>query len=183
MSYYSPVPLHQIASHRLRSLARLFAFKFAYEKDLPYRPLSKEAENLIASYDWQNDLYALRATIRCAAIMADGEKIDADAIRLPTEHPELAMDGEWTRIEDAARELMGQTLADVERELILLTLECCYGSRATAAEVLGISLRTLRNKLREFAVSGLAIPQHKKPSAAPRRSVGLGHVRRLRAAS
>lgn len=163
MAYYSPVPLHNISSRRLRSLVRLFTFKYAHERGLPFRPLTREAEDLIISYDWQNDLYALRATIRHAAIMAEGAEIGIDSLRLPTGQPPQPTDASWPRVEDAARVLMGQTLADVERELILLTLECCHGNRVTAADALDISVRTLRNKLRAFAYEGLAVPRHTNP--------------------
>lgn len=55
----------------------------------------------------------------------------------------------------AARWLVGQTLADVERRVILQTLRHCHGNRTRTAEVLGISLRTVRNKLRSYwRVSG-----------------------------
>jgi len=46
--------------------------------------------------------------------------------------------------------LIGRTVADVERELILSTLGHCLGNRTHAANILGISIRTLRNKLKEY---------------------------------
>ena len=54
--------------------------------------------------------------------------------------------------------LVGRTVADVERELILETLKHCHGNRTHAANILGISIRTLRNKLNEYAGDGLNIP-------------------------
>jgi DNA-binding NtrC family response regulator len=56
------------------------------------------------------------------------------------------------------RGLVGRTVADVERDLILDTLGHCLGNRTHAANILGISIRTLRNKLREYSQSGLNIP-------------------------
>jgi DNA-binding NtrC family response regulator len=56
------------------------------------------------------------------------------------------------------RGLVGRTVADVERDLILDTLGHCLGNRTHAANILGISIRTLRNKLREYSQSGLAVP-------------------------
>lgn len=52
-----------------------------------------------------------------------------------------------------------RTLADVERELILETLRHCLGNRTHAAQILGISVRTLRNKLHEYAANGLPVPR------------------------
>lgn len=54
--------------------------------------------------------------------------------------------------------LVGRTVADVERDLIIDTLKHCLGNRTHAANILGISIRTLRNKLRQYADEGLAIP-------------------------
>ena len=53
--------------------------------------------------------------------------------------------------------VVGRTVADVERELILETLKHCLGNRTHAANILGISIRTLRNKLNEYADGGLPI--------------------------
>jgi DNA-binding NtrC family response regulator len=47
----------------------------------------------------------------------------------------------------------------VERQLILGTLDHCLGNRTHAARILGISIRTLRNKLNEYAGAGIAIPE------------------------
>ena len=58
------------------------------------------------------------------------------------------------------RGLVGRTVSDVERDLILDTLDHCLGNRTHAANILGISIRTLRNKLREYSGSGLSIPGH-----------------------
>ena len=53
--------------------------------------------------------------------------------------------------EQTTRALVGRTVADVERDLILETLKHCFGNRTHAANMLGISIRTLRNKLNEYA--------------------------------
>jgi DNA-binding NtrC family response regulator len=60
--------------------------------------------------------------------------------------------------EQAACKLAGRTLAEVERDLILQTLKYCLGNRTHAADMLGISIRTLRNKLGEYAAGGAPIP-------------------------
>jgi two-component system response regulator FlrC len=59
--------------------------------------------------------------------------------------------------EMVTRALVGRTVADVERDLILETLKHCLGNRTHAANMLGISIRTLRNKLNEYSSSGLLV--------------------------
>ena len=59
---------------------------------------------------------------------------------------------------DGAGDMVGRTLAEVERNLILETLRHCRGNRTRAAHTLGISIRTLRNKLNEYAADGAPIP-------------------------
>ncbi len=60
----------------------------------------------------------------------------------------------------AAEDLVGLPVAEVERRLILATLRQTEGNRTHAAHVLGISIRTMRNKLREYAERGIIIPQN-----------------------
>jgi two-component system response regulator FlrC len=60
--------------------------------------------------------------------------------------------------EQVTRTLVGRTVADVERDLILETLKHCLGNRTHASNILGISIRTLRNKLNEYAAEGVPIP-------------------------
>lgn len=58
----------------------------------------------------------------------------------------------------AAEALVGLAVADVELNLILATLRQTEGNRTHAASILGISIRTLRNKLRDYSERGFAIP-------------------------
>jgi DNA-binding NtrC family response regulator len=56
--------------------------------------------------------------------------------------------------------LIGATVSEVERELVLQTLARCDGNRTRAARVLGVSVRTLRNKIRQYAAEGIDVPIH-----------------------
>jgi DNA-binding NtrC family response regulator len=60
--------------------------------------------------------------------------------------------------EQAMRVLVGRTVAEVERDLILETLKHCHGNRSHAANILGISIRTLRNKLNDYSAGGTPVP-------------------------
>jgi len=59
--------------------------------------------------------------------------------------------------------LVGHTIEEIERELILDTLAYHCGNRSRAASVLGISIRTLRNKINEYAALGIAVPKPGQP--------------------
>jgi len=58
--------------------------------------------------------------------------------------------------------LIGSTVGEVERELVLQTLARCDGNRTRAARVLGVSVRTLRNKIRLYSADGIGVPAHSK---------------------
>jgi DNA-binding NtrC family response regulator len=62
------------------------------------------------------------------------------------------------RAADAARGMVGKTVAEVEQDLILDTLVHCLGNRTHAANILGISIRTLRNKLKQYSEEGANVP-------------------------
>ena len=54
--------------------------------------------------------------------------------------------------------LVGRRMEDVERDFIIQTLHHTFGNRTHAATILGISIRALRNKLRDYAAHGAAVP-------------------------
>ena len=58
----------------------------------------------------------------------------------------------------AVESLIGRTIADVERDMIIDTLEHTLGNRTHAANILGISIRTLRNKLNQYKDDGIDVP-------------------------
>jgi DNA-binding NtrC family response regulator len=99
---------------------------------------------------------AAPAALAVAAIRAGAR----DYIPLPPERELIA--AAIASVAAAARPieisgLVGNTVADVERELILETLERCRGNRTSASTILGISVRTMRNKLRLFIESGIPV--------------------------
>ena len=60
------------------------------------------------------------------------------------------------------RLLIGSTVEDVERALVVQTLARCDGNRTQAARVLGLSVRTLRNKIRVYIAEGIEVPAHRE---------------------
>jgi two-component system, response regulator FlrC len=94
-----------------------------------------------------------------AVLLADDEQIGAEAIVLGGRR--LATGGASPRSEaDGANggALVGRTVAEVERRLIIDTLQHCLGNRTHAATILGISIRTMRNKLRQYSDEGFSVP-------------------------
>ena len=55
--------------------------------------------------------------------------------------------------------LIGYTVSEIERELVLQTLARCDGNRTHAARMLGLSVRTMRNKIRQFSAEGRNVPK------------------------
>ena len=105
-----------------------------------------------------------------AVILSQGAEIDPDALRTPHGRPVFgqgassAFDTAAERAVAAADSALrgasfriGQTVAEVEQELILSTLDHCLGNRTHAATILGISIRTLRNKLRAYQDAGVNV--------------------------
>ena len=123
------------------------------------RPLSPDARRTLLANPWRGNVRELENTMHRAVLLAVGDEIGADAILTPEGEAlgQAAPDPAARALETAeatVRGLVGRTVADVERDLILDTLDHCLGNRTHAAKILGISIRTLRNKLNEYAGDG-----------------------------
>ena len=59
-----------------------------------------------------------------------------------------------------ARWLIGSPIRAIERDLVLETLTHTHGNRTMSARLLGVSVRTLRNKITEYSAEGLDVPRH-----------------------
>ena len=82
-----------------------------------------------------------------------------DVVRAPNVAPDAqALAPQALTPHDIVPMLIGSTVEAIERELVLQTLTRCEGSRTRAARLLGVSVRTLRNKIRQYAGDGLDIP-------------------------
>ncbi len=150
----------------IQALAKHFAQKYATANGQPYRPIALATERLLASHPWRGNVRELENTIHRAVLLSSGAEILPEAIRLPdgSQVPQRSdLPGPVQAVVESAaavtRTLVGRTVADVERDLILDTLDHCLGNRTHAANILGISIRTLRNKLREYSGAGVTIAQ------------------------
>jgi DNA-binding NtrC family response regulator len=149
------------------ALAHHFARKYAETNGVSVRPLSEGAKLTLATHQWRGNVRELENTIHRAVLLANGSEISEAAIRLPDgsrvgETITITAPAVIARAAQAAeavnREMVGRTVAEVERDLILQTLDHCLGNRTHAANILGISIRTLRNKLKQYTDEGVQVP-------------------------
>ncbi|HKA76055.1 MAG TPA: sigma-54 dependent transcriptional regulator [Pseudolabrys sp.] len=156
-------PLRERAAD-IGELAHHFIKKYSQANGLALRPLSAEARRALSINRWPGNVRELENTLHRAVLLSSGAEIGVDGILSPdgarldqargtdiAAHAAMAAD-------QVTRNLVGRTVAEVERDLILETLKHCLGNRTHAANILGISIRTLRNKLNEYAADGAPIP-------------------------
>jgi two-component system, response regulator FlrC len=141
-------------------LAEHFISKYADSNGLPAKRLSLPARDLLNRHPWRGNVRELENTMHRAVLLAGGEEIGPEAIMLA---PLKRGDDEDAASSAGAGGLVGHTVAEVERDLILGTLQHCLGNRTHAANILGISIRTLRNKLQQYRQEGLTVPLPGEP--------------------
>ncbi len=148
-------------------LAEYFAGKYAKANGLNDRALSAAATASLQAHHWRGNVRELENTMHRAVLLAQSNQIEPEAIMLSGQSfapaqpsaAEVAAQIALGRAPAAATGgLVGRTVADVERDLIIDTLSHCLGNRTHAANILGISIRTLRNKLKQYSDEGLPVP-------------------------
>jgi len=103
--------------------------------------ISQEAQALLLKYDWKGNVRELENFIERAALVSGGDVI---------EPRHFFLDGAVKPQLESREVPVGSTLKEMEKQLILKTLDEVSGNRTHAAKVLGVSIRTLRNKLNEY---------------------------------
>lgn len=124
-------------------LAKQFLLELNQEVGTAFT-LSDASLDRLMNYDWPGNVRELRHTIHRAFIMSDPEQ--QSELRLPQQiaSPFAKDHGDRTGLQ------VGKTIEQTERELITLTLEQLSGDKRKAAQVLGISLKTLYNRLNAY---------------------------------
>ncbi len=145
------------------ALAGHFVEKYSELNGLPCLKLSNDAKRLLLGAAWRGNVRELENAIHRAVLLASGDEIGTDAILLDTPSTTEARRSDpaaraLQTAEGLTRSLVGKTVGEVEQHLILETLDHCLGNRTHAAKILGISIRTLRNKLNEYVAGGMALP-------------------------
>ena len=124
------------------ALVTFFIDKFNQENNKDIEGISDEALELLIQYDWPGNVRELENYIERAVVVSRGSVLEA------ADFPQKLTAGPASRQDQALQ--VGMTVHEVERKLIMKTLESCRGNRTEAATILGISTRTLRNKLHEY---------------------------------
>jgi DNA-binding NtrC family response regulator len=141
-------------------LATHFARRYASLNGLPERALAAGAIERLRAHAWRGNVRELENTLHRAVLLAAGPSIEAEDIELSGSAVPRAADpvSAATSTPAGLAGLVGRRMEDVERDLILETLHRTEGNRTHAAGMLGISIRALRNKLRDYTRQGLAVP-------------------------
>jgi DNA-binding NtrC family response regulator len=144
----------------LPNLAQFFIEKYAAANGRPCRRLGAEALASVMAHPWRGNVRELENAMHRAVLLSNDAEIGPAAIRAPDGAPVNEAGEEATRhaADAASRAMVGRTVAEVEQGLILETLTHCLGNRTHAANILGISIRTLRNKLKQYSDEGVAVP-------------------------
>jgi two-component system response regulator FlrC len=154
----------------IERLAEYFVDKYAQLNGVPVRPISVESRQKLLAHGWRGNVRELENAMHRAVLLSSGTEIDPDAIVLSFDSGRGAIATAYAAQDAAAiaksgaagaamsRRFVGHTVAEVERDLIIETLQHCLGNRTHAANILGISIRTLRNKLKQYSGEGVPVP-------------------------
>ena len=135
----------------LTLLIQAFVDEFNARDNRSVKAVSAAAMQILKQYDWPGNVRELRNVIERATILARGESIEPS---------HLPVFGAMSSSAGAASPANGVTIApgmtvdEAEQMLIMATLESAGGNKTRAAEMLGISLKTLHNKLNRFKEAG-----------------------------
>ena len=128
-------------------LADFFLKQYAEKNNRPIKGFTPRAVDLLMRYDWPGNVRELENVVERAVIMARGDMIT------PLEFPDVLQDLDEEAKASPLALTAGRSLKEVEKVMILRTLEETGGNRTHAARILGISRRTLQLKLKEYGIN------------------------------
>ena len=141
----------------IKDFVEFFAHKYAKSNGMEKPEVTADALSDLTSHKWPGNVRELENTIHRAVLLNNDGKIDKTSLLLENSSTlggfsmESNMDtSEAEEYSDKISSFIGQSVGEVEKQLIVKTLDSMGGNRSKAANVLGISIRTLHNKLREY---------------------------------
>ena len=142
-----PLQLPALRKRRedIPSLVRSFIELYGQDCPQPVRSITTAALNLLQSFDWPGNVRQLRNTIQRACVLSDSDTIEAHNLG-----PLL------TSPSDETIDLTSARLDEIEHRAIVATLRHCHGNKTAAAKQLGVTSRTLLNKIKRYQELGWA---------------------------
>ncbi len=175
-----PLPPLRDRPSDIARLSQFFADKYAEANSIEKKIVSQAAIEKLQACAWRGNIRELENTMHRAILMSSEDEVEPDAIFIqseglstsaPAQAPANAPDPAGVssagktpqsppviQNQGSVESMIGRTIADVERDMIINTLDHCLGNRTHAANILGISIRTLRNKLNQYKEDGVDIP-------------------------
>ena len=134
----------------LQPLVQYLITDLAKRHDRPARRISTAALDVLRAHHWPGNVRELRNVIERAVIICSGESVERHHIA-----PYPLDQRQTVRSEDTITLPVGTPIDEVERQMIIRTLQKTDNNKTRAAELLQISLKTLHNKLRGYRERGL----------------------------
>ncbi len=146
------IPLPPLRERRedIPHLAEHFLSSFNRENGRSITGFTSEARHALTVYSWPGNVRELQNAIERAVVLASGNELSPEDFQFNT--------SSLLKQESSSDFGAGTTVSEMERQLIFTTLEHCSQNRTRASELLGISVRTLRNKLKEYQDAGIEVP-------------------------
>ena len=144
-------PLRERCSD-IPELAEYFLRKYEPKGQRGRFSISPELKARLCSHDWPGNIRELENVIRRGLALAHGTTLGIGALEFSA--PQSVWGSKPSSISSAINIVpkLGQTLQAVEREVLEATLQATGGNRTRAAEMMGVSIRTIRNKIREYGL-------------------------------
>lgn len=134
------------------ALVKHFLDKYTHEMNKRINGVSKDAEEILIRYNWPGNVRQLENCIERAVVLCLEDIVQKH--NLP---PDIVQEVQGGAQVNQKSVQVGMTVAEMEKQLIMETLKHTENNRTRAADILGISIRTLRNKLNEYKEAGAAV--------------------------
>ncbi|MES2252323.1 MAG: sigma-54 dependent transcriptional regulator [Pseudomonadota bacterium] len=144
-------------------LAEHFIAKYCEQNHVSLKKMSDQSADLMTKHSWRGNVRELENIMHRAVLLSQDviepedifgpnlANLDAHMLKSNASATNAIIDVDYNIAnKNGAQIYVGRTVADMERDLIIGTLTHCLGNRTHAATILGISIRTLRNKLKEY---------------------------------